>query len=262
VYLLVSPYRVFDTFLGANMCGQTLTTPRANRVQNNDILEIRSRESTYAMAIHLPCANVDTRVALLMAQHQKYWLDSLGRTFKIPNVKRAEWIGLWTITAVDNETVTISRSSCPTKGQCKGCCERTYKRDDKVHVSNRRKHHTIEMIITSSLKVIDNQDKHCNGARKKRRRDHMEYMRKSARGRNGFNWRKGCCQGRDSTRWTKEETESLNSLTRSTPPPRKGDRGFATYWDIIAIKLRTWEHNANSHRTPAATYKKWLRCRK
>jgi len=197
-----------------------------------------------------------------MAQHQQYWLDSLGRTFKIPNVKRAEWIGLWTITAVDNETVTISRSSCPTKEQCKGCCERTYKRDDKVHVSNRRKHHTIEMIITSSLKVIDNQDKHCNGARKKRRRDHMEYMRKSARGRNGFNWRKGCCQGRDSTRWTKEETESLNSLTRSTPPPRKGDRGFATYWDIIAIKLRTWEHNANSHRTPAATYKKWLRCRK
>ena len=110
------------------------------------------------MAILLSCANVDTRVALLMAQHQQFWLDSLGRTFKIPNVKRAEWIGLWTITAVDNETVTISRSSCPTKGQCKGCCERTYKRDDKVHVSHRRKHHTIEMIITSSLKMIDNQD--------------------------------------------------------------------------------------------------------
>ena len=28
----------------ANMCDQTLTTPRTNRVQNNDILEIRSRE--------------------------------------------------------------------------------------------------------------------------------------------------------------------------------------------------------------------------
>ena len=160
------------------------------------------------MAILLSCANVDTRVALLMAQHQQFWLDSLGRTFKIPNVKRAEWIGLWTITAVDNETVTISRSSCPTKGQCKGCCERTYKRDDKVHVSHRRKHHTIEMIITSSLKMIDNQDdKHRNGARNKRRRDHMARAEKVI----------------DNGARNKRNREDMEYMreSRAMPPPRR-----------------------------------------
>ena len=41
VYNLSTGERVIVT---ANMCDQTLTTPRTNRVQNNDILEIRSRE--------------------------------------------------------------------------------------------------------------------------------------------------------------------------------------------------------------------------
>ena len=41
VYNLSTGERIIVT---ANMCDQTLTTPRTNRVQNNDILEIRSRE--------------------------------------------------------------------------------------------------------------------------------------------------------------------------------------------------------------------------